>query len=44
MQLQPLVDTMVDSVVTETGKRLARAAQEVSPSVWWDNFAATFGK
>lgn len=43
-ELQPWVDTMVDAVVTETGKRLARAAQEVSPSVWWDNFAATFGK
>lgn len=43
-QLQAWVDSMVEAVSTETGKRLAQVAQEVSPSVWWDNFAATFGK
>jgi hypothetical protein len=31
---------MVDAVSTETGKRLAAAALETSPSVWWDQFAA----
>lgn len=42
--LEPWVTTMVDAVQTETGKRLAHAALETSPSVWWDNFAASFGR
>jgi putative hydrolase of HD superfamily len=42
-QLQPWIDTMVVAVTTETGKRLAQVAQEVSPAVWWDKFAASFG-
>ena len=43
-QLEPWISTMVDAVQTETGKRLAHTALEVSPSAWWDNFAATFGQ
>ena len=43
-QLEPWVTSMVDAVQTETGKRLAHVALEVSPSAWWDGFAATFGQ
>lgn len=42
--VQPWIDSMVAAVSTETGKRLAAAAQEVSPNAWWDDFAANFGK
>jgi hypothetical protein len=38
--LEPWVTTIVDAVSTETGKRLAAAAPERSPSVWWEQFAA----
>lgn len=43
-QVQPFVDSMVAAVTTETGKRLAVAAQEVAPGEWWANFAANFAK
>lgn len=43
-QVQPFVDSMAAAVVTETGKRLAVAAQEVPPGEWWANFAANFAK
>jgi putative hydrolase of HD superfamily len=43
-QMQPWIDSMVAAVSTETGKRLAAAAQEVSPGAWWAEFAANFGK
>ncbi|MHA6631879.1 HD domain-containing protein [Pseudonocardia sichuanensis] len=42
--MQPWIDSMVAAVTTETGKRLAVAAQEVSPGAWWAEFAANFGK
>lgn len=42
--VQPWIDSMVAAVSTETGKRLAAAAQEVSPDAWWADFAANFGK
>jgi putative hydrolase of HD superfamily len=42
--MQPWIDSMVAAVSTETGKRLAAAAQEVSPGAWWSDFAANFGK
>lgn len=32
--MQPWIDDMVAAVSTETGKRLAAAAQEVSPAAW----------
>lgn len=37
------VDSMLREVATPTGKALAKAAAEVSPSAWWDGFAARFG-
>ncbi|GGM70845.1 haloacid dehalogenase [Longimycelium tulufanense] len=43
-QLEPWVKTMVDSVSTETGKRLAKVALEVSPGSWWEGFAAAFDR
>lgn len=42
-KVQPWITTMVDAVSTTTGKRLAAAAQELSPSVWWDRFASSYG-
>jgi len=41
--MQPWIDSMVAAVTTETGKRLAAAAQEISPGEWWADFAANFG-
>jgi len=43
-QVGPWVTTMVEAVATETGKRLAAAAVELPPSVWWQQFADAFGK
>jgi putative hydrolase of HD superfamily len=43
-QMQPWIDSMVAAVTTETGKRLAAAAQELSPGAWWAEFAANFDK
>jgi putative hydrolase of HD superfamily len=40
--VQPWIDSMVPAVSTRTGM-LAKAAQDLSPSVWWDEFAAAFG-
>jgi 5'-deoxynucleotidase YfbR-like HD superfamily hydrolase len=42
--MQPWIDSMVAAVNTETGKRLAAAAQEVPPGAWWAEFAANFGQ
>lgn len=39
MDLEPVV-----WFAYETGKRLAAAAQEVAPDIWWTNFAANFGR
>jgi putative hydrolases of HD superfamily len=44
LQMQPWIDSMVAAVSTETGKRLAAAAQELPPDAWWAEFAANFGK
>jgi putative hydrolases of HD superfamily len=41
--VQPWIDSMIPVVSTQTGTALAKAAQEQSPSAWWDEFAATFG-
>ncbi|GAA0911059.1 HD domain-containing protein [Pseudonocardia zijingensis] len=43
-QLQPWIDSMAAAVTTETGKRLAAAAQDISPEIWWAEFAANFAK
>lgn len=43
-QVGPWITSMVEAVSTETGKRLAAAACEVPPSVWWQRFADDFGK
>jgi putative hydrolase of HD superfamily len=36
--------TWDDAITTETGKRLAAAAQELGPEVWWAEFAASYGR
>jgi putative hydrolase of HD superfamily len=41
--VQPWIDTMVAAITTPSGIALAEAAQKLSPSVWWDGFAASFG-
>lgn len=41
--VQPWIDSMVAAVTTRTGMALAKTAQDLSPSVWWDEFAAAFG-
>jgi putative hydrolase of HD superfamily len=41
--VQPWIDSMVAAITTGTGKALAKTAQDLSPSVWWDEFAASFG-
>lgn len=43
-QVAPWITSMADTVSTDTGKRLAAAAQEVPPNVWWDRFAQSYGK
>lgn len=42
--MQPWIDSMADAVTTETAKKLAAAAQELSPNAWWTDFAASFGQ
>jgi putative hydrolases of HD superfamily len=41
--VQPWIDSMIPVITTPTGTALAKAAQDLSPSIWWDEFAATFG-
>jgi len=41
--VQPWIDSMVAAVITRTGTALAKTAQDLSPSIWWDEFAAAFG-
>jgi putative hydrolase of HD superfamily len=43
VNMQPYVDSMVRAVTTNTGRKLAQAALEVSPSSWWAGFAEKFG-
>lgn len=42
-QLAPWVDSMLRAVTTATGTELAKAAMEVEPSAWFQDFAARFG-
>ena len=41
--VQPWIDSMIPVITTPTGTALAKAAQDLSPSIWWDEFAAAFG-
>jgi hypothetical protein len=34
---------MIPAISTRTGMALAKTAQDLSPSIWWDEFAAAFG-
>jgi len=41
--VQPYIDSMIPAISTRTGMALAKTAQDLSPSIWWDEFAAAFG-
>jgi putative hydrolase of HD superfamily len=41
--VQPWIDSMIPAITTRTGTALAKAAQDLSPNIWWDEFAAAFG-
>jgi len=41
--VQPYIDSMIPAISTRTGLALAKTAQDLSPSIWWDEFAAAFG-
>lgn len=41
--VQPWIDSTLAALTTRTGMTLAKAAQDLSPSVWWDEFAAAYG-
>jgi putative hydrolase of HD superfamily len=41
--VQPYIDSMIPAISTRTGLALAKTAQDLSPSIWWDKFAAAFG-
>jgi hypothetical protein len=41
--VQPWIDSTLAVLTTRTGMALAKAAQDLSPSIWWDEFAAAFG-
>jgi putative hydrolases of HD superfamily len=41
--VQPWIDSMIAAVTTRTGMALAKTAQDLSPSIWWDEFAASYG-
>jgi putative hydrolase of HD superfamily len=41
--VQPWIDSTLAALATRTGMALAKAAQSLSPSVWWDEFAAAYG-
>jgi putative hydrolase of HD superfamily len=43
-QLTPWVDSMAAAMRTDTGKILARRAQQVAPSVWWDEVVSSYGR
>jgi len=34
---------MISAISTRTGMVLAKIAQDLSPSIWWDEFATAFG-
>ena len=41
--VQPWIDSMIPAITTRTGMTLAKTAQDLSPSIWWDEFAAAYG-
>lgn len=41
--VQPWIDTMVDAVRTDSGKRLAAAALETPVDAWWHDIVASYG-
>jgi putative hydrolases of HD superfamily len=41
--VQPYIDSMIPAISTRTGMALAKTAQDLSPGIWWDEFAAAFG-
>jgi len=41
---QPWVDTMLEAVRTESGKRLARAAATAPVDGWWHDIVASYGR
>ena len=42
--VQPYIDSMIPAISTRTGMALAKAAQDLSPSIWWDEFAAALAR
>jgi putative hydrolase of HD superfamily len=40
--VQPWIDSMLLVITTPTATSLAKAAQDLPPSVWWDQFAAAY--
>ncbi|MDQ2881436.1 MAG: hypothetical protein M3Y48_09420 [Actinomycetota bacterium] len=43
-QLAPWVDSMAAAMRTATGQTLARRAQQVVPSTWWDEVVSSYGQ
>lgn len=43
-QVQPWIDTMISAPSTASGKRLAEAAANVPPNVWWHDIVASYGR
>ncbi|MEV0299078.1 HD domain-containing protein [Nocardia sp. NPDC050710] len=41
--MQVFIDTMLNSLLTPTGKELGQAALEVDPATWWLEFSARIG-
>lgn len=42
--VQPWIDTMLSSPVTESGRRLAEAAVKTAPDAWWHDIVASYGR
>ncbi|TMR18545.1 HD domain-containing protein [Nonomuraea turkmeniaca] len=43
-QAQPWIDTMLEAVSTEAGRKLAAAAVEVAPEAWWHDIVSSYGR
>lgn len=43
-QVQPWIDSMLNAVQTESGKRLAEAAVKTPANAWWHDIVASYGK
>jgi putative hydrolase of HD superfamily len=41
--VQPWIDSTMAMLTTRTATALAKTPQDLSPSIWWDEFAAAFG-